>query len=236
MKKSKNTKEPTVTKYKCEFCNREFSRETTIFTHICEHKRRWQDKDRVSNRIAFQAWLQFHSTSLLHRKQYTYMDFIKSPYYTAFVKFGNYCADARVINVPRYVDFLLKNNIRVDSWNTDSNYTKFLIYFMKEEDPLDAIARSIETTIELSAKEKILTKDCLRYGNKNRICYAITTGKISPWMLFQSESGVMFIESLDSTQQKMIFDYINPEQWAIKFIKEKHLIPQIKELLAAGGY
>lgn len=76
----------------------------------------------------------------------------------------------------------------------------------------------------------------LRYGNRNKICYEITKGKISPWMLYHSNSGLAFIESLDITQQKMIIEYINPEQWAIKFNKHKNLINEVKELLHAGGY
>lgn len=233
MKKKAETK-PT---FSCEFCNREFARETTMYRHLCEYKRRWQDKDHIANRIGFQTWLQFYTRNSSNtKKQRTYLDFTKSAYYIAFVKFGHYCANAHVINVNRYADFLLKNNIKIDTWATDGNYTSFLINYLKEEDPLDAIARSIETTIELAKQEQIQTKDCLRYGNKNKICYAITNGKISPWMLYQSESGVRFLESLDSTQQKMILDYINPEQWAIKFLRNKDILTQVKDLLKAGGY
>lgn len=64
----------------------------------------------------------------------------------------------------------------------------------------------------------------------------ITKGKISPWMLYQSKTGMLFLEDLDTTQQKMIYDYINPEQWAIKFTKSKTIITEIKELLHVGGY
>lgn len=226
----------TETKHSCEFCNRDFLKETTFVKHLCENKRRWQDKDMPGNRIGFQAWLQFYIKNTATKKTRTYLDFIKSSYYLAFVKFGHYCVNVNVINVNRYADWLLKNQIRVDSWYTDSNYTKFLIEYSKDEDPLDAIARSIETTIILAKEENLQTKDCLRYGNANRICLSITAGKISPWMLYQSDSGIKFIERLDVTQQRMILDYINPEQWAIKFKRNSNIIGQVKELLSAGGY
>jgi hypothetical protein len=226
----------TEKKFSCEFCSREFLRETTMVKHLCENKRRWQDKDLPGNRIGFQSWLQFYVKNTATKKTRTYLDFIKSSYYLVFVKFGHYCVNVNVINVNRYADWLLKNQIKIDSWASDTNYTKFLIDYSKNEDPLDAIARSIETTIELAKTEGIQSKDCLRYGNRNKICYAITAGKISPWMLYQSESGIKFIEQLDVTQQKMILDYINPEQWAIKFKRSSNLIPQVKELLNAAGY
>jgi len=232
---SKSTKKQAATNLSCEFCKRRFSKESTLVTHICEPKRRWQDKDKKGNIIGLNAWLQFYTKHGTKKKK-DYGDFVKSAYYTAFVKFGNYCADAGVLQINRYVDWLLKNQIGIDNWNRDTHYTKFVIDYCKSEDPLDAIARSIETTVILAQDDKLLTKDVLRFGNRNKICYEITKGKISPWMLFHSESGMQFIESLDSTQQKMIFEYINPEQWALKFNKHKNIIPEIKELLRAGGY
>jgi hypothetical protein len=202
---------------------------------MCETKRRWQDRDKHGNRIGLAAWMLFYSKHS-NKKKKDYMDFAKSAYYTAFVKFGNYCVEAQVWNPSRYVDWLLKEKVNIDTWNRDSNYTKFLIDFLKQEDPLDAIARSIETTVVLAQHHKILTKDIFKYGNPNKICFEITKGKISPWMLYHSKSGLAFIEGLDHTQQKMIYEYINPEQWAIKFAKSKNIIPEIKELLNAGGY
>ena len=203
--------------------------------HLCETKRRWQDRDKHGNRIGHSAWVQFYSKHTRKAKR-DYMDFAKSAYYTAFVKFGNYCVDAQVMNPSRYVDWLLKNQVSIDTWNRDTVYTKFIIDYLRTEDPLDAIARSIETTISLSENDRILSKDVLRYGNRNKICFEITKGKISPWMLYHSDSGVGLIESLDATQQKMILDYINPEQWAIKFKRSNNIINEVKELLKVAGY
>jgi hypothetical protein len=90
--------------------------------------------------------------------------------------------------------------------------------------------------MNLSKDDNILPRDILRYGNVNRVCYAITTGKISPWMLFQSDSGVKFLDNLNSDHVKLIIDYINPEQWALKFKREKELTAQIKDVLNAAGY
>jgi hypothetical protein len=207
-----------------------------MMKHLCENKRRWQDKDQPGNRIGYQAWVEFYKKNTTSKKPRTYVDFTKSAYYIAFVKFGHYCVDIKCINVVRYADWLLKNQIKIDSWCSDTNYTKFLIEYLKTEDPLDAIARSIESTMAISKDSGIETKDCLRYANRNKLAYAVTTGKISPWMLYQSESGVKFLEELDESQQKMIIDYINPEQWAIKFRRNTELVTQAKELLNAAGY
>lgn len=238
IKKSKNTKgnSATKTEFSCEFCNRSFQRETTMIKHLCENKRRWQDKDQPGNRIGYQAWVEFYKKNTASKKPKTYVDFTKSAYYLAFVKFGHYCVDIKCVNVAKYADWLLKNNIKIDSWCSDTNYNLFLIQNLKDEDALDAIARSIETTINYAKEENIQSKDYLRYGNRNRICHLITNGKISPWMLYQSVSGVELLEDLDEGQQRLIIDYINPEQWAIKFKRNTEKVAEVKELLNAAGY
>ena len=240
MKISLNTKKTeainTTIKFGCEFCNREFMRESTMAKHLCENKQRYLNKDLQGNRIGFQAWLQFYKKNTASKKNKTYDEFIRSAYYTAFVKFGTHCADINAINISRYVDWLLKNQIRIDTWTTDSDYTKYLIEYLRIEDPLDAIARSVQTTIDLAEIEGILPRDYLRYGNANKICHNITNGKLSPWMLYQTDSGVKFLDNLNESQVKLVIDYINPELWKIKFNREPDNVKQVKELLNAGGY
>ena len=206
-----------------------------MMNHLCESKRRWQDHDLAGNRIGFQSWIRFYKKNT-SKKSLTYVDFAKSAYYIAFVKFGHYCVNVKALNVNRYADWLLDNKIKIDNWCSDVNYNMFLIQYLKDEDPLDAVARSIETTIDLAKEAGVQTKDCLRYVNRNRLAQAVTNGKISPWMLFHSDSGIAFLEGLDEVQQKYILEYINPEQWAVKFKRDPEMVTQVKQLLAAGGY
>lgn len=235
MKKSTTEKETKAT-FSCDFCNRSFVRESTFMKHLCEYKHRWLNKDEAGNRIGFNTFLQFYKKNTASKKQKTYMDYIKSSYYTAFNKFGHYCVQANVINVTAYADHLLKEQISIDNWNSDKNYTDFLIRYLRLEDPFDAVERSVKTCSDLSIDERIYPKDVLRYGNRNKICYKITTGKISPWMLYQSVSGREFLDKLNEGQVKLILDYINPEQWALRFKKYPEEVENIKTLLSEIGY
>lgn len=232
MKKTEETK-----KLECEFCHRTFSRERTILSHLCEKKQRWLTKDHISNRLAFQAWLQFYQkNSMSKTKNKTVEEFISSPYYIAFAKFGTYCADTNVLNVSRYVDWLLKNAIKIDDWNKDTVYTRYLIDYLKVEDPFDAIHRSVSYCIERAEAEGIQPNDLLRYGNQNRIIQAVVSGKISPWLLYQSDSGVRLLETFNQDQVTMIHDYINPEQWALKFHRNPDVAREIRNTLKDAGY
>jgi hypothetical protein len=220
----------------CEFCNKTFKRESSFISHLCEYKRRYVERDFNTNRIGYISWLNFYKKHTATKKELTYFDFIKSPYYLSFVKFGKYCVDISSINIERYSDWLLKNQIKIDDWTKDQIYNKFLVEYLRDEDPFDGLKRSIETTVTIATKDNILSKDVLRYSNKNVICYQIVKGKISPWLLYQSASGKEFMNSLDETQVKMIYDYVNPELWAIKFSKNQDIVKQVKDILKLGGY
>lgn len=215
----------------CEFCERKFIHETSLTKHMCQYKHRWLDKNNRGNQVGFQSWLQFYTKHSSSKKQRTYDEFIKSPYYTAFVKFGAYNLEINSINIPRFTDYLLKENIKLDTWCSDSTYNKFLIEYLKTEDPFDAVARSVEYCIEQTESEQIQPNDYLRFGNTNKICSAIVNGKISPWVLYQSESGVKLLDTLQPDQIKMIYDYIHPEQWAIKFSKDPNKTQEVSKLM-----
>jgi hypothetical protein len=228
--------EETKPIYGCEFCNRKFARERTLVSHICETKSRWLSRDTAGNRLGYQCFLQFYKKNTTAKKPKPYEEYIRSPYYTAFAKFGSYCVDVQVINVSRYVDWLLKDSIKLDNWATDANYTKFLCEYLRIEDPFDAIYRSVEKCVELGEAQNILPNDVLRFGNVNKICYAITTGKISPWMLYCSDSGTQFLANLNEDHVRIVIDYINPQQWALKFNRDENLKQQIRDTLQAAGY
>ena len=59
--------------------------------------------------------------------------------------------------------------------------------------------------------------DCLRYGSTHAMCHAITTGRISPWVIYNSDSGQKFLGELTADQVSMIWPYIDSDIWQKKF-------------------
>jgi len=220
----------------CEFCKHEFKSDIVFAKHACRDKTRWNSRDLAPNRIGFQCWISFFKKTSMSHKNNTMQDFIKSPYFTAFVKFGLYCSDSKVINIPAFVDWLLAHNIKVDHWNRDSHYTKFLIDYLRTEDAFDAIARSIETCSELAEEYETKTKDVLKNVSPYKISSHVATGKISPWLLYQSNSGVQLLSTLTEDNVKILIDYIDPEKWNAKFMRDKQTTKKIKDLLNEIGF
>lgn len=215
----------------CEHCGRVFARPNTLFKHICEQKRRWIDRDRPSNRIGYMSWKTYFQTYHPSKKTIEYSDFAKSSYYSAFVKFGSYCSDVAVINVQAYLQHLLKNRVPIDSWTSDRSYTEYIIDYLKREDWYDAVKRTVDHLLDISQQENLRVSDVFIYSGVNKLCHMIVSGKISPWVLYQSATGKDFLAKLDTTQTNLIFEYINPERWNIKFKREADVVIQVQEIM-----
>ena len=220
----------------CEYCKKEFVRESSIEVHMCEPKRRRMAKDEPGVRLGFLAYIKFYEQAQGSAKLKTYDDFCDSSYYLAFVKFGRYCVNTKVINPAQFMNWLLKNQKKIDRWCSDQLYTEYLLWYLTIEAVDDALARAIEYSIDWAEKSEHPAHDCVRYGNANAVCYAITTGRLSPWVIYNSESGMEFLNSASSEQIAMIWPYINSDVWQKKF--SDYLADQeyVKDILNKAGW
>jgi len=218
----------------CEHCGRTFVRDSTLLKHLCEQKRRWMDSDKPANRIAYSAWTEFYAYCQPSKRNRDYRAFIQSPYYVSFIKFGSYCVDVKAVGIPSYIKYLIKGNVPIDDWISDRVYTAFLIDYLRSEDSLDAIKRSITNMLSESESENIQLRDFFRYIKPNKICHMIVSGKISPWLLYHSKSGIDFLGSLNDDQRALIFNYIDPEKWTIKFRRNTEQVSEVSTILTTA--
>lgn len=221
--------------FRCEHCNKTFIKPGTLLKHLCEPKRRWMDKDRPANRIAFIAWSKFYQQYQPRSKKKEYRDFTSSAYYGGFVKYGTYCVDVGVVNPLMYVDWLLKEKISLDNWASDKNYDRYLVQYMRLEDGMDAVKRSVETLLKFAEEDNLQLGDVLKFTNSNKICHKVVSGKISPWVLYNSDSGREFLSKLNEGHMQMIFEYINPDIWNIKFMRDRENVKDVQTLLRQAG-
>ena len=222
--------------HQCDFCKKVFVRETSIEAHMCEPKRRRVSKDEPGTRLGFQSYVQFYQIAQGGKKVKTFDDFCESAYYRAFIKFGRYCVETRTINPTRFITWLLKNNKKIDNWCSDKVYTEYLVSYLQMEAVDDALARAVEFGIVWGEKNAAAAYDCLRYGNTNAMCYAVTAGRISPWVIYNSESGQKFLGSLDSSQVAMIWPYIDSDVWQKKFQEYSEDQLYAQQILTRAGW
>lgn len=208
------------TEFRCEFCDREFRRETSLEVHLCEPKRRWREQDERGVQLGLQAYLRFYETQQGSSRLRGWQDFATSQYYRAFVRFGRHCVNIRAVNPAQFLDWLLRNNKKIDHWCRDAIYEEYLQWWLPREAVADALERGmreIADYVEDTPDLRNGAADYFRYASANRVCYHITTGRVSPWIVYNCASGIEFLDGLTAEHAAMIMPWINPDVWQRKF-------------------
>ena len=212
--------EATLT-YTCKYCSKEFRKESTLAAHLCEPKRRWQQEKEVGVQFGLQAYLRFFELTQGSAKLKSYADFVASPYYTAFVKFGRHIINIRAVNPKAFIEYVIKQNKKIDHWAHEVVYLEYLHQYMRKEAVQDALERALtEMQNYVDENTELFPNgfsDYFRLANANRVCYHIANGRISPWIVFNCDSGIAFLDTLGEEQITQIITMIDPEYWQRKF-------------------
>ena len=222
--------------FQCRHCEKIFQRENSIAVHVCEPKRRFLEQSETGVQLGLQAYLRFYEITQGSAKLKSFDDFAKSPYYKAFVKFGRYCQSIRAVNVARFIDWVVRQNKKIDHWCKDSVYTEYLSQYLRDENVSDALSRAVEQSIDWSEKTGNPPADFLRYGNDNAICYAVTTGRVSAWVLYNCNSGIEFLGRINPEQVAMIWPLIDSDFWSRKFQTYSADAEYAKDILKKAGW
>ena len=230
--------EESKTSYKCRYCEKDFRKESSLAVHLCEPKRRWQQERETGVQLGLRAYLRFYEMTQGSARLKSYEDFVASPYYNAFVKFGRYCQNIRCINFTNYLEWLLKHNKKIDHWCRDSLYEEWLPEYMKREAVADALERALQEMQDYADANTDIKngfRDYFRLGNVRRICHHVVTGRISPWILYNCASGVEFLEALNEEEIGLILPWIDPDHWQQKFRDYMADTEWVKDILTKAG-
>ena len=228
----------TTEPYKCKYCEKAFVKESTLAVHLCEPKRRWQQEKEVGVQLGLKAYLRFYEVTQGSARLKSYADFVSSPYYNAFVKHGRYCQSIRCINFANFLDWLLRNNKKIDNWCSDKLYEEWMHDYLRKEAVQDALERALKEMQDYADDHPDLKNgfsDYFRYGNSNRVVHHITTGRISPWIVYNCASGVDFLGNLSEEQVAMVMPWIDPDHWQRKFTDYLADTEWVKDILQKAG-
>lgn len=219
--------------FACHFCKKVFKFEGSFLKHLCEQKRRFIDRDMPQARLGYSVYHRFYKFN--YRKEPDGEHFRKSKYYNAFVKFGKYMIDVNAIDPMSFAQFVIEKgaSIPVDRWSTDVVYETYVRDRTMKESPEVAAERTIMLMQQWSIDTGNDYRDFFRKIETPLAVHWIRSGRISPWMLYATDSGQSLLSRLSNNQVKMISDYIDPTIWTrrIKLFKDDvtSLIKILKE-------
>ena len=190
--------------YKCNYCDKEFTKEKTLSVHVCEQKRRHMSKTEKHVQLGLLAYNRFYEISQKNSAKKTFDDFASSPYYNAFVKFGSFLSNTAPIFPERFIDFVIKSGVKLDHWCRDELYDTYVSELIKIEPADGAIQRTIQTMMDWADDKEASWNHYFSYANLNRITHDIKEGKISPWVLLNCKAGKEMLQKMNDEQLEIV--------------------------------
>lgn len=203
--------------FKCGYCNKLFAKEKTLGIHICEQKRRHLSKDEKHVKAGLLTFQKFFEFTQRTKTPKTFDEFAKSPYYTAFVKFGSFLVNTAPIYPERFIDYVVKSGVKLDHWCRDAMYETYISELIKIEPADGAIQRTLETMMQWGDKNNAQWEQYFLYVNLNRAVHDIKEGLVSPWILLNSKSGKDMLKRMTDEQLEIVSPVIDPQFWARRF-------------------
>jgi len=203
--------------YKCKYCKKDFVRESTLASHLCEPKRRFLAKDDKQNRIAYQSWLLFRKLTIANVKHdKPYEEFIANKYYTDFMKLAQHIIDLNLDDPEGFVKFIIMSSVKINDWRKAVVYETYIKDRTKKETVERAIERSLLNMKAWAEKTSNNWQDYFQTVSTPEAVQDIRMGRISPWCTFATDQGSRLIDRLEPGQVQQLVEYMEPEKWRIK--------------------
>lgn len=221
--------------YECKFCGKKFHKESSLSVHVCVKKRRHMEANSSGPRMGLQVFVKFYQTTTTTKKAKTLDDFVNSTYYIEFVKFGHHMVELKPLYPERFVEFIFMSGVKLKDWTKDWVYETYIDDLVKREPSDAATDRSITTMMEWCASNSVDFTQFFSVVNANVAAGMIKSGKLSPWVLYLSESGESLMNRFNEDHAKMIGNIIDPSVWMKKFKQLPDDVEYIKGLLEQMG-
>ena len=221
--------------YQCKFCKCKFHKESTLASHQCVKKRRYMEMDSSGPRFGFRAFQRFYELTSANKKIKSIEDFIDSPFYIDFAKFGNHLANLKPLYMDQFIDFVIRNGVKLKDWNKDFVYDTYVKQLVLKEPAVSATERTINEVVEWCNKNNTDFEKFFITITSNEAAYMIKTGRLSPWVLYLSLTGESLISRFNEDHAKMIGDIIDPGLWMKQFKKNDEDVSYIRNLLEQAG-
>jgi len=203
--------------FRCEFCQKTFTKEKTLFVHVCEQKRRHLSKNEKHVQAGLLTYQRFYEITQKSAKQKTFDEFALSPYYTAFVKFGSFIVNTAPIYPERFIDYVIRSGVKLDHWCRDSLYEQYIAELIKIEPADGAVQRTIKTMMDWADSNQSPWEHYFSYVNLNRSTHDIKEGLISPWLVLNTRAGKDMLKRMNDEQLEIIGPVIDPQYWLRRF-------------------
>ena len=162
-------------------------------------------------------------------------DFVRSQYYEGFVKFGRSCIRNEYLEPEKFAEWLIKNGKKLADWHKDKMNNESLLMYVNKEPGLQALERTIIYLSEWANDNSKEFNEYFREVSTPRAVHDIRSAKVSPWVIYLSDSGNDLLRRFTSEQVEMIKDIIDSKFWMKVFLANKEEVSEIKQTCQIAG-
>lgn len=234
----KSRKSSAKSELVCRWCEKQFSSERTLAKHMCVKKRRWTDREMSHIQLAYRVYQRFYEVTTNSNKPKTMEDFIRSQFYMDFVKFGRSCKVNEYLNPPDFAEWLISRSVPLRDWCTDATYNQWLLEFVKKEPGTRALERTIkhmDSWANMPEYADHCWQDYFSMVSANRAVHDMRSGKISPWVIYLSETGPGMLTRLNTEQIQCVDHIIDADFWLKVFRDQPHVVEEIQNTCQIAG-
>ena len=219
----------------CKWCEKSFMSERTLSAHMCIKKRRWADKDLTHTRLGYRVFQMFYEINTTASKSKTQEEFVKSQYYDGFVKFGRSCVTNEYLQPEKFAEWLIKEGKKLKDWSKDTLYDEFLLTYVKKEPGMKALERNIIYLDNWAKENNTQWQNYFTEVSTPRAVHDIRSAKVSPWVLYLSETGGELLTRFNDEQVEMIKHIIDTTFWMKQFGHNREEVEEIKTTCEVAG-
>jgi len=216
-------------------CNKSFMQEKTLVAHMCERKRRALQRDEKRVQAGYMAFNRFWQLTQNAKKNKSYDNFADSSYYNAFVRFGGFINNVNPIYPDKFIDYVIKSGVKLDHWCRDELYEQYLFDMIKVEPVESAVQRSLATMMDWADEHGANFAHYFLYVSLNKAVHDIRNGKISAWVILNTQSGQTMIKTMSDEQLNMIAPAFDVPYWLRKFKEVPADVVLVKEICKEAG-
>lgn len=183
------------------------------------------------------AYRLFYETNYNRKSVPSQEHFEKSNLYDGFVRFGKYVVDINAISPEEFMRYAVQSRTPIDRWCAgDKLYQEYVRHLNKAEDATRALERTLLVMASwANQQDGRQVKNFFREVSPVLAIQWLMSGKISPWVIFNCESGRGLIDNFSNEQLELLQKAIDMRFWKNKFMKNIKDAHHIQDFLKEEG-
>lgn len=211
--------------FECDFCQTRYQKETTLTSHKCEKRDRHELMKTGKGMVLFNCYKTYHRA--LDHTAPLKEHFINSKYYTAIERFVDYSRTMMIPDRDGYIRFAVSLKMHPPLWSRDDVYELYIQAFDDRYTPLKQVEISLKTIVGLARYVECKPREIWDYMKLGDVMKYIGAKKLSPWLLFYSDSFQSFLKKCTQSERMRFETVVDKRKWMGRFRADPETVKKV---------